>query len=75
MISVFLCPSSPNASTGRDAVGDPNGAPFEANGPGYGLTDYGATCYTDIDPLGQTGSAGLDPSCLTATSLPGSTAC
>ncbi len=57
-ISVFLCPSSPNASAGHDAVGDPNGAPFEANGPGYGLTDYGATCYTDIDPLGQTGQLG-----------------
>jgi len=57
-ISVFLCPSSPNASAGHDAIGDPNGAPFEANGPGYGLTDYGATCYTDIDPLGQTGQSG-----------------
>ncbi len=57
-ISVFLCPSSPNASANHDAVGDPNGAPFEANGPGYGLTDYGATVYTDIDPLGQTGQAG-----------------
>jgi prepilin-type processing-associated H-X9-DG protein len=39
-------------------VGDPNGAPFEAAGPGYGVTDYGATCYTDIDPLGQTDQAG-----------------
>ena len=26
VVSTFLCPSSPNASTGRDAVGDPNGA-------------------------------------------------
>ena len=58
VISIFLCPSSPNASAGHDAIGDPNGAPFEANGPGYGLTDYGATCYTDIDPLGQTGQLG-----------------
>jgi prepilin-type N-terminal cleavage/methylation domain-containing protein len=61
VISVFLCPSSPNASAGHDAIGDPNGAPFEANGPGYGLTDYGATCYTDIDPLGQTGQTGATP--------------
>ena len=61
VISVFLCPSSPNASAGHDAIGDPNGAPFEANGPGYGLTDYGATCYTDIDPLGQTGQTGAIP--------------
>jgi prepilin-type processing-associated H-X9-DG protein len=57
VISTFLCPSSPNASAGHDALGDPNGAPFEANGPGYGLTDYGATCYTDIDPLGQSNPA------------------
>src|SRR5271166_6265564 len=58
VVSIFLCPSSPSASSGRDAVGDPNGAPFEATGPGYGLTDYGATCYTDIDPQGQTGQTG-----------------
>jgi len=57
VISTFLCPSSPNASAGHDAIGDPNGATFEANGPGYGLTDYGATCYTDIDPLGQSNPA------------------
>jgi|SRR5208282_1897725 len=66
VISTFLCPSSPNASAGHDAIGDPNGAvlppsAFEANGPGYGLTDYGATCYTDIDPLGQTGQLGATP--------------
>ncbi len=60
-ISVFLCPSSPNASANHDAIGDLNGAPFEANGPGYGLTDYGATCYTDIDPNGLTGQSGSTP--------------
>ncbi len=60
-ISGFLCPSSPNASANHDAVGDPNGAPFEANGPGYGLTDYGATCYTDIDPNGLSGQSGSTP--------------
>jgi prepilin-type processing-associated H-X9-DG protein len=39
---------------GRDnPAGDPNGAPFEKNGGGYGYTDYGATCYTDIDPNAQ----------------------
>jgi len=53
VISTFLCPSSTrNPDGGRDAVGDPNGAPFEAAGPGYGVTDYGATCYTDVDPQG-----------------------
>ena len=54
----------------------PNGAPFEANGPGYGLTDYGATCYTDIDPQGQTGQIGCDHRLyLIGTSSPESTAC
>ena len=61
VVSIFLCPSSPNANTGRDALGDPNGALFEAAGPGYGLTDYAATVYTDIDPLGQTGQPGSTP--------------
>jgi prepilin-type N-terminal cleavage/methylation domain-containing protein/prepilin-type processing-associated H-X9-DG protein len=58
VVSTFLCPSSPNAAAGRDAVGDKNGSLIESAGPGYGLTDYGATCYTDIDPLGQTGQPG-----------------
>ena len=39
----------------------PMAQPFENSGPGYGLTDYGATCYTDIDPLGQTGQPGATP--------------
>jgi len=64
VVSTFLCPSSPSANSGREATGDPtaisgpNPSPIEAAGPGYGLTDYGATCYTDIDPLGQTGQPG-----------------
>ena len=38
---------------------DPNASAYEsATGSGYGYTDYGATCYTDIDPLGQTGQTG-----------------
>ena len=53
VINGFICPSATrNPDGGRDAVGDPNGAAFEAAGPGYGVTDYGATCYTDIDPQG-----------------------
>ena len=75
VISGFLCPSSPNATAGHDAIGDPNGATFEANGPGYGLTDYGATCYTDIDPLGQMGQLAQLRLSLTGTSSPGLTAC
>jgi prepilin-type N-terminal cleavage/methylation domain-containing protein/prepilin-type processing-associated H-X9-DG protein len=62
VISVYLCPSSVrNPSGGRDATSDPLGAPFEINGPGYGVTDYGATVYTDIDPLGQSGGSGSTP--------------
>jgi prepilin-type N-terminal cleavage/methylation domain-containing protein/prepilin-type processing-associated H-X9-DG protein len=62
VISTFLCPSTTRVPTGgRDAIGDANGAPFEAVGPGYGVTDYGATCYTDIDPQGLTGQSGSTP--------------
>jgi prepilin-type N-terminal cleavage/methylation domain-containing protein/prepilin-type processing-associated H-X9-DG protein len=61
VVSIYLCPSSPNAATGRDATGDPNGAAFESAGPGYGLTDYGATVYTDIDPQGLTNQPGSTP--------------
>jgi prepilin-type N-terminal cleavage/methylation domain-containing protein/prepilin-type processing-associated H-X9-DG protein len=49
VLSAFLCPSATRATEyadGRDA-GDPNDA-----APGYGLADYGPTCYTDIDPAG-----------------------
>ena len=45
-------------SGGRDNPSDPNGAPFERNGVGYGVCDYGATYYTDIDPSGKTGGNG-----------------
>lgn len=59
VVSVFLCPSSVRTpSGGRESVGDPNGTALEASFGGYGVTDYGATCYTDIDPLGQTGQPG-----------------
>ena len=59
VISVFLCPSAVrDLPGGRDNPADTNGATFETSGPGYGVTDYGATVYTDIDPLGQTGQSG-----------------
>ena len=62
VINTFVCPSSTrNPDGGRDATGDPNAALFEAAGPGYGVTDYGATCYTDIDPQGRTGQTGSTP--------------
>ena len=54
-VAVFLCPSAVReAGGGRDnPAGDPHAAPFEKNGGGYGFTDYGPTCYTDIDPASQ----------------------
>jgi prepilin-type N-terminal cleavage/methylation domain-containing protein len=61
VLSVFICPSAARTTgNARDNVAnDPNGSAFEkARGGGYGLTDYGATCYTDIDPQGQAGGAG-----------------
>ena len=54
----FICPSSvrePNG--GRDGV-DPKDPITATFGQGYGLADYGATCYTDIDPNGATGGTG-----------------
>lgn len=59
-INVFLCPSAfrlNESSSGRDVV-DPFDPMDTAMGVGYGLQDYGATCYTDIDPNLQTGNPG-----------------
>jgi prepilin-type N-terminal cleavage/methylation domain-containing protein/prepilin-type processing-associated H-X9-DG protein len=53
VINVFLCPSSVRSNAdGRDAL-DPTDTGVKLFGKGYGLQDYGATCYTDIDPNGQ----------------------
>ncbi len=58
VVSIFLCPSSVRSpSDGRDG-NDPNDPITTAYGRGYGVADYGATCYTDIDPLGRTGADG-----------------
>jgi prepilin-type N-terminal cleavage/methylation domain-containing protein/prepilin-type processing-associated H-X9-DG protein len=38
VVPIYVCPSNPFAPGGVDAAG-------------YGVTDYGATCYTDIDPV------------------------
>jgi len=51
VINVFICPSSARLNVGRDGA-DPNDPTSKAFGKGYGYTDYGATCYTDIDPTG-----------------------
>ena len=62
VVNTFICPSSVReGSAGRDQTGDPNGAPFENAGPGYGVNDYGFTTYVDIDPQGRTGQTGATP--------------
>jgi prepilin-type N-terminal cleavage/methylation domain-containing protein/prepilin-type processing-associated H-X9-DG protein len=60
VVNVFLCPSAVRSGGNyRDnPANDPNGAPFEKQGGGYGYTDYAAICFTDIDPLGRYGQAG-----------------
>jgi prepilin-type processing-associated H-X9-DG protein len=51
VINVFLCPSAVRQpGSGRDGV-DPTDPTTNASG-GYGVQDYGPTCYTDIDPGG-----------------------
>src|SRR5262249_45622024 len=57
-LNVLVCPSSDRESSGHDVKGDPNGAPFENNGVGYGYNDYGGVTYTDIDPQGLTTGTG-----------------
>jgi prepilin-type N-terminal cleavage/methylation domain-containing protein/prepilin-type processing-associated H-X9-DG protein len=53
VVQVFLCPSSTRQPDGgRDGV-DPNDGGISAFTGGYGYNDYGPTCYTDIDPFGQ----------------------
>jgi prepilin-type N-terminal cleavage/methylation domain-containing protein/prepilin-type processing-associated H-X9-DG protein len=50
VFNFFLCPSAQRNSGTKDGT-DPND-PLSASNGGYGLADYGPTCYTDIDPLG-----------------------
>jgi prepilin-type N-terminal cleavage/methylation domain-containing protein/prepilin-type processing-associated H-X9-DG protein len=58
VIQTFLCPSATRSPTGgRDSL-DPNDPMVALFGFGYGVQDYGPTCYTDIDPLGRSGADG-----------------
>src|SRR4051812_27279286 len=58
VLNSYLCPSSVREpGGGRDAT-DPNDVIAKARGTGYGVADYGATCYTDIDPQGRSGQTG-----------------
>jgi len=58
-LNVLVCPSADRVpqGLGQDSI-DPNDALTQAAGHGYGFDDYGPTCYTDIDPLGQIGGDG-----------------
>jgi prepilin-type N-terminal cleavage/methylation domain-containing protein/prepilin-type processing-associated H-X9-DG protein len=48
VISSYLCPSADHSGeSGHDDL-DPNDIIAKNGGVGYGMTDYGATCYTDI---------------------------
>ncbi len=68
-VASFVCPSAVRDLPGyRDNPADPAGASFEttaspngSTGLGYGLADYGATCYTDISPLGAATGNGATP--------------
>jgi prepilin-type processing-associated H-X9-DG protein len=54
VVAVYLCPSATRSPDGgRDGI-DPNDGGISTLSNGYGYNDYGATVYTDIDPLGQT---------------------
>jgi prepilin-type N-terminal cleavage/methylation domain-containing protein/prepilin-type processing-associated H-X9-DG protein len=58
VINIFLCPSAVREPFGgRDTV-DPKDPASLAFGLGYGVNDYGPTCYTDIDPNGNSGGSG-----------------
>ncbi len=56
--SAYLCPSASRQSDGAHDGVDPNDPITTAFGRGYGYSDYGATCYTDISPLGTAISPG-----------------
>lgn len=61
VISSYLCPSSVrDTGGGRDTV-DTKSPVGNALKMGYGVQDYGAPCYTDIDAQGKTGGAGSTP--------------
>jgi prepilin-type N-terminal cleavage/methylation domain-containing protein/prepilin-type processing-associated H-X9-DG protein len=61
VINVYLCPSSVREGDTRDSI-DPAEVALGVSsgffGRGYGVQDYGATCYVDIDPNGLQGGLG-----------------
>ncbi len=57
VLNFFLCPSATRTPSGGRDGSDPNDARSNAFG-GYGVADYGATVYTDINPLGVASNPG-----------------
>jgi len=61
-VAAFLCPSATRQPDGaRDDIDPYDPAEVAVGAKGYGFDDYGATCYVDIDPLGQTTYASSFP--------------
>jgi len=58
VVSVYLCPSAARTGGGGQDGADPNDPISTQLGRGYGFTDYGPTCYTDISPIGATVTPG-----------------
>ena len=65
VVSVYLCPSSQHQPEGGNDGIDPLDLITSVFGRGYGVDDYGPTCYTDIDPTGTSPATARRP--LTAT--------
>ena len=59
VVNTFLCPSSVRTPNGGRAEPDPLCPIDSVRRVGYGVQDYGAPCYTDIDAQGKTGGAGF----------------
>ena len=59
VVNTLLCPSAQREPGGGRGSADPAlTALIPAFNQGFGVQDYGAPCYTDIDRLGQTGGLG-----------------
>jgi prepilin-type N-terminal cleavage/methylation domain-containing protein/prepilin-type processing-associated H-X9-DG protein len=58
VFSTFLCPSAYRSGEGGHDDIDPGDPYSVARGVGYGMTDYGATCFTEISPTGAAPAGG-----------------
>ncbi|WP_233578673.1 DUF1559 domain-containing protein [Tautonia sociabilis] len=58
VVDAYLCPSSVSINSGGRDTPDPGDPMSRSSGTGYGVQDYGAVYYTDIDPLGRAGQPG-----------------